>query len=232
MSFGAALAADHPCARGQAIGGEFLEFRRGSTFRLINSSQDYVFAHVLIREVGGSVPSISGLLTLYASSDKPDRYGRIAVHVFQKSKWIQGTVLKRGQALAFGHVENPACMQALLDAENLHRARFPDFWRKKGQELNTGDLDSLSGKTGHFMLIRGKVRSVGDRQRRLYLNFGEKWAQDFTVSLLKNGFTAFGGSLKRLKDMSGRTAQVRGILEERQGPLIRVVDDIQIQIIE
>ena len=228
----AVQAAGHPCAMGEAIIGEFQEFRRGSTFRLTGSEQDYVLANILIDELGGRPPSMSGLLSLHAATHKPDRYGRIAVHAFQNRTWIQGDLLQNGHGLAFGRVKTQDCLQALLQAEDLHRARHFEYWQKKGLELNAVDDKALSGKTGQFVLIRGKVRSVGDRKRRLYLNFGENWAHDFTVSVSKSGADGFGESLERLKGRRGKTVLVRGTLEERQGPLVRIVDDIQIQIIE
>lgn len=225
-------AAGHPCALGKAITGEFKEFGRGTSFRLTGSKQEYVLANILIDELDGRPPPLSGMLSLHPANEKPDRYGRIAVHAFRNGTWVQGDVLHHGHGLAFGHVERPACLHALLEAENRHRAKHVGYWQKKGLELNADDMKALSGKTGHFVLIRGKVRSVGDRKRRLYLNFGENWAHDFTVSVSKSGADGFGGSLERLKGMRGKTVLVRGTLEERQGPLVRIVDDIQIQIIE
>lgn len=89
---------------------------------------------------------------------------------------------------------------------------------------------------GQFVVITGLVASVGDRKRRLYLNFGQNWEQDFTVSVVKSGRGAFkerkAGALARLQALTGKTVRVRGVLEQRQGPLIRLADEAQIEILE
>ena len=86
--------------------------------------------------------------------------------------------------------------------------------------------------SGRIALIQGKVASVGDRKRRLYLNFGQNWSQDFTVSVVKSGSGAFKGNVARLGGLEGKTVRIRGIIEQRQGPLIRLFDESQIEIMD
>jgi hypothetical protein len=225
-------AAQHPCAEGRVIIGTFAEFGRGSTFTLQGSPQKYVPAGIVIGPVGGDLPQISGQLRLYAGTarpDRPDRYDRVPVQLFRQGRWIQGELLEAGQALTFATSSRPACRRAMLEAEKQKTDEKGNYWRSRGIELGASELDRLSRKTGHFVVVYGKVQSVGDRTNWLYLNFGQNWAQDFTASVNKR---IFRGDIDRLTLLQGRTVQVRGILEERQGPLIRVIDDIQIQIID
>jgi hypothetical protein len=145
---------------------------------------------------------------------------------------LQGELLRSGEALSLPDTQRKSCRQALLDAESKNTARRGDHWRTRGVEIDAEDLDTLSDSLGRFVMVTGRVRSVGDRARRLYLNFGENWAHDFTVSIAKQGASKFTGDLTRLAGLTGKKVQIRGVLENNRGPLIRVIDDVQVQIIK
>ena len=196
----------------------------------------FVPADIVLGEVGGSLDTKTlhpnDKITLYFGDHRLDRYGRQPVHLFQRGQWVQGNLLRNGDALALPFNQTPACRQALLDAESKNTARRGRHWRSRGVEIDATDLERLAEKAGRFVMVTGVVRSVGDRKRRLYLNFGENWAHDFTVSIAKRGSGKFAGDLGRLIGLTGKTVQVRGVLEESRGPLIRVIDDAQIKIIK
>ncbi|NKB53160.1 MAG: hypothetical protein GKR97_13215 [Rhizobiaceae bacterium] len=228
---GRALAADHPCASGTQISGELDAIGRGGTFRLAGVKQDFVLADIVVEEIGETLDLPAGELVLFFLSRSLDRYGRLPVHAFHKGAWIQQDILRRGKALTLIETNDRNCRKALLDAESKNTARKGNYWRAKGIEFRATDLDLLSTKAGYFVLVTGVVRSIGDRSRRLYLNFGENWAHDFTVSIAKQGAGKFKGSMGFLTQLKDKKVLVRGVLENNQGPLIRVIDETQIQII-
>ena len=226
-----AYAIDHPCATGEVRTGKLGSFGKGDTFYLIGSQQKFRLADIVTAPVGEPLRIPTRELVLYSASLQPDRYGRHAVHVFHQGRWLQGDLLKQGKALAYPTTDRISCRKALLDEETKNTAIRVNYWQSKGVEFRATDLDLLSDKLGHFVLVTGVVRSVGDRKRRLYLNFGENWAHDFTVSVAKQGAGKFKGSLSSLTKLKDKQVQVRGVLENNRGPLIRVIDEIQIQII-
>jgi len=178
---------------------------------------------------------INGRVELYAANREPDRYNRILVQAFNnllRENWIQGRLLFEGRALVFGLGENPECLKAMREAERRAEAAKAGIWATEKLPWSAADLELLAQKLGYFAIIEGKVLSVGDRKKRLYLNFGKKWSQDFTVSLVKTGKGAFKGDVTGISGLIGKTVRVRGLLEERQGPLIRLSDEAQIEIIE
>ena len=238
MTFLAALsclpasAYQHPCARGQVIASEISSIGRGNAFELAGSNEVFVLADILAAEIGKPVDLPSGPVKLYFNGRRPDRYGAQPVHLFHSGGWLQGRLLGRGGALAYPAGEKSSCWQAVLDAEAKFAAKRGMYWRAQGVEFQASDLDLLSKKLGHFVIVKGVVRSIGDRKRRLYLNFGENWAHDFTVSVAKQGTGKFKGNLSSLTKLKNKLVQVRGVLEDNRGPLIRVIDEIQIQIID
>lgn len=212
--------------------GKLQSVSKGGTFYLFGFKQRFALADVVIEEIGEVADIPKEKVQLFAADNRVDRYGRLPVHLFQKDQWLQGKLLSKGRALAYPTTAKLACQRALLDAETKNTAKRENYWRDKGVEIRATALDSLSEKLGHFVLVTGLVRSVGDRKRRLYLNFGENWAQDFTVSVAKQGAGKFKGSLNFLTKLKGKHVQVRGVLEDNRGPLIRVINEIQIQIIK
>ena len=225
-----AHAFQHPCAQGQVISSEISSIGKGNVFGLAGSTKVFVLADIVAAEIGKSVKLPSGSVTLYFNGKSSDRYGVQPAHLFHRGVWLQGRLLGLGQALAYPTGEKSPCWQAVVDAEAKFTAKRRIYWRAQGVEYRASELDLLSKKTGNFVIVNGVVRSIGDRKRRIYLNFGENWAQDFTVSVEKQGVGRFKGSLDFLKTLTNKQVQVRGVLEFNRGPLIRVIDEIQVQI--
>ena len=226
----------HPCAFGPSVSGLFEGQGRGDTLLLKDTDRRFVPADIVLGEVGGAIDNKilqpGDRLTLHFGDQTVDRYGRQPAHVFRQDQWLQGGLLARGEALALPTTQSGPCHKALLDAESKNTARRGRHWRSRGVEIDATDLEGLAKRLGQFAMVTGRVRTVGDRKSRLYLNFGENWAHDFTVSIAKRGAGKFTGDLGRLIGLTGRTVQVRGVLEDNRGPLIRVIDDVQIKVIK
>jgi len=64
----------------------------------------------------------------------------------------------------------------------------------------------------------------------IYLNFGRRWTEDFTVTILKRNERKVTSGGLNLKQLEGRNVRIRGTIEERGGPWIEVVDPAQIEL--
>ena len=82
-----------------------------------------------------------------------------------------------------------------------------------------------------FAIVEGWVRSVGDRDRDLYLNFGRDWSTDFTATLRKRDFSGAAEDLARFAGLTGKRVRVRGVAEPWQGGRIAVTVPGQIEIL-
>ena len=79
---------------------------------------------------------------------------------------------------------------------------------------------AVLAERGRFALVEGRVLSVRESGGTVYLNFGRRWTEDFTVTIAKRNertFAAAGLEPKRLERLRIR---VRGFVEERGGPWI------------
>jgi hypothetical protein len=78
-------------------------------------------------------------------------------------------------------------------------------------------------------VVEGKVLSVREAGNTIYVNFGRRWSEDFTVTIAKRLQPAFisGGVVP--KSLSGQVVRVRGFIEERSGPWIEATSPAQFE---
>ena len=65
----------------------------------------------------------------------------------------------------------------------------------------------LRSESAPSLLVEGRVRSVGERAQRTYLNFGGRWAEDFTVIIPKKDLEADDGARPRRRGVPGTACQ-------------------------
>lgn len=94
------------------------------------------------------------------------------------------------------------------------------------------DPADILADQGRFAVVRGRVASVRESAGVVYINFGQHWSNQFTATLLKRNESAFAGILVAPKALAGRTIEVRGWIEERNGPAVEVTRPEQIDIID
>ena len=85
---------------------------------------------------------------------------------------------------------------------------------------------------GMFALVEGTVLSVRESGGTIYVNFGRRWSDDFTVTVLKRNERRFTAAGLELKKLAGQQVRVRGTIEERGGPWIEAAVPSQIEIAE
>ncbi len=222
----------HPCrskpiASGKVeAGGDDLKFR-------ISSDKRQFRLEGLLRS-GGALPlPIDTQVELHTKNAKPDRYGRISAQMFAGlgGEWVQGRSLRQGLAFQYALGARASCLTLMRKAEGEARRDKRGLWRNPPL-FDARATDDLLQHIGEFVIVTGIVKSVGDRKRRLYLNFGSNWSEDTTVVLTKKGSGAYRGDVAVLRRLEGKRVEIRGILDNAQGPLIRLTDEAQIDILD
>src|SRR5262249_60331727 len=94
-----------------------------------------------------------------------------------------------------------------------------------------GDPADVLVEQGRFALVRGKVTSVRESGGVVYVNFGQRRSEQFTVTLLKRNEGIFTGAGLNPKALAGHNIEVRGWVEERDGPAIEVSRPEQIEVV-
>lgn len=81
---------------------------------------------------------------------------------------------------------------------------------------------------GRYGLVEGEVREATIRQSRLYLNFGEDWRRDFTVTLTKAKARQWGLDYDEWEGLKGAHLLARGYIDKINGPSIDLIHPLQI----
>jgi endonuclease YncB( thermonuclease family) len=175
------------------------------------------------------------LLRLGADSD---RYGRVVALVSvagaaEIGQSVQRALLAQGQARVTANLGDSACAASLLEAERTARAGGLGLWADPYYVIrHAEDPAGILAVRGRFAVVEGKVLSVRESGATIYVNFGRRWSDDFTVTVQKRSERSFTAAGLELKKLAGQRVRVRGTIEERGGPWIEAARPEQIEIAE
>jgi endonuclease YncB( thermonuclease family) len=257
----AAFAANHaaaqpavsPCGGATIATGDVTRVIDGKSFVLADGSEVRLAAieapllsiadpneeHVAVGNAAKA--ALEGLLVhhsvvLRSADTGTDRYGRLVGHVFitggSEEIWAQYEILTKGYALVAPGGGNRACLSYLRGVERKARDGMLGLWGEPYYVMKEAQYpDDVMTELGRFALVGGKVISVRESGGMLYLNFGRRWTEDFTVTILKRNQRAFATAGVDPKSLAGRRIEVRGWIEERGGPAIEAARPEQIEIV-
>ncbi len=172
-------------------------------------------------------------LAIFAAEGK-DRYGRMPARavLIENGIWLEAAMIEQGllRVLPAG---NEACVKALLAIEQKARASQAGLWaEKKFQIFPATDVPGLAEAIGRFAVVEGAIRRVGDTKARLYLDFGRRFTEDFTIvvpNAVRNGLVAKGLDPKNWR---GKRVRVRGVLVSWGGPAIEINATTAIELLD
>jgi endonuclease YncB( thermonuclease family) len=169
-----------------------------------------------------------------ADAQKTDRYDRIIAYAFAKRDGadhaVQADLIAAGRARVAARVGNRACAMELLRRETLARKAKLGLWGSSYYDLlNADNPTDVLAEQGRFALVEGRVLSVRESGATIYVNFGRRWTEDFTVTILKRNERNFTAAGLEPKKLAGRQIRVRGWIEERGGPWIEATRPEQIE---
>lgn len=175
-------------------------------------------------------------ITLKRSGSFQDRYGRLIVFAFAKDhldRSLNSTLLSGGYARMMPSRATEGCAAPLLEAEAEARAAQAGLWSDRAfHPLEAGDRARILAERGRFALVEGKVLSVHEAGKTIYVNFGRHWSRDFSIVILKRYQRAFSAAGVEPKALDHRHIRVRGIIERRGGPIIEAEHPEQIEIVD
>lgn len=148
---------------------------------------------------------------------------------------LQFRLLRSGLAMAAPYLGSMACSRDLLQAESAARNSHLGLWEQE-TILSTKNLKALTRAAGTYVLVEGRIVSLGKTARTRYLNFGRNWKTDFTATFPTDQEDAFRSALAgadgRLDSLSGRAVRIRGVIDMRDGPHIHLAHPGQLTILD
>lgn len=172
-----------------------------------------------------------------ALADEPDRWGRLPAIVEAESEGgpldLGRGLVAAGLALVDAGEADRLCQPGLLAAEARARAFRLGLWRDDGYKpVAASDLDTLVRRIGRFALVEGRIRSVGERARRTYLNFGADWSRDLTITIPQRVWASLRERGVSAASLRGRRVRARGLVEEWRGPAITIMAPEMLEILD
>jgi hypothetical protein len=186
----------------------------------------------------GAAPALPAgtAVTLKRIGAETDRYGRLNAHVFigedGGQRWFQADLLAQGLARVSARVGDPVCARELLAREQAARVAKLGLWAEPVYVIGKAeDPAEVLKSRGSFALVEGKVLSVRESGGTIYVNFGRRWSEDFTVTIAKRNERVFSAAGLVPKSLSGRRVRIRGWIEERGGPWVEAARPEQIEVV-
>lgn len=155
---------------------------------------------------------------------EPDRWGRalLLAGADEAVPDLAAELAGRGLALVDPGERDALCRPGLLLLEDAARRRGAGLWAA-APVLDALAADRLTAAVGRFVVAEGRIRGIGERRTRTYLNFAPWGGQGLTVMMPARTWrtlVARGWSATALR---GRQVRVRGIVELWRGPTIDLV---------
>ena len=159
-----------------------------------------------------------------------DRWGRRLAHLHDDTgRWIQGELLTSGLARVYTFRDNRALADEMLDAERTARAGGRGIWGDPFFAVRT--IAETEDFIDTFQIVEGEVLDAAVVRGRAYLNFGEDWRDDFTVTVAPKHRRAFEAAGLDLETLAGSVVRVRGWLDSYNGPQIVITHPEQLEIL-
>jgi endonuclease YncB( thermonuclease family) len=165
-----------------------------------------------------------------------DRYGRGVAHIFAladgTTPWVQAELVAHGHARVAGRVAGDRpCASELFARERAARDGRLGLWADPYYViLSADDAAAIAAVRGRFAIVEGKVLSVRESGATIYVNFGRRWTEDFTVTILKRNERSFAAAGLDPKRLEGQRIRIRGVIEERGGPWVEATRPEQIEL--
>jgi hypothetical protein len=110
-----------------------------------------------------------------------DRPGRLLAHLYlEDGLWVQGEMIAQGIARVYSFPDNRELAHEMLAREGTARKEGRGIWDHAFYAVRSPD--EASALVGSFQLVEGEVLSGAVVRGRGYLNFGDDYHSDFTIS--------------------------------------------------
>jgi endonuclease YncB( thermonuclease family) len=149
-----------------------------------------------------------------------DRYGRAVGYAYAvrdgEELFAQGEMIAAGLARVGDRVGSRACALELHKSEAAARRAKLGLWSDPYYDVRNAETPTdVLAQQGRFALVEGKVVSVRESGAAIYVNFGRRWSEDFSVTVLKRNERNFAAAGLDLQGLAGRLVRVRGVVERR-----------------
>ena len=175
----------------------------------------------------------SGPVTLHLLAATPDRWGRLPALLFRADppEEVGAALLAEGLARVAPDASTHACAAARLAVEAAARTQARGIWADPAAAvLAPGDAAGLAAQAGGLALVAGILR-VHESHGALYLALGRD-RRGFAAVVSRRDAKTFEKAGLDLRDYEGTPVRLRGDLDARFGPRMRLTDPDAVESLE
>lgn len=172
-------------------------------------------------------------VTLHTLAAVPDRWGRIPALLFRADppEEAGAALLKEGLARVEPERSSHACATARLAVETTARGQGRGIWSDPAAAvLGPGDTAGLAAQAGGMALVQG-ILHVHESRGALYLALGQD-RHGFAAVVSRRDGKSFAKAGLDLHDYEGTPVRLRGDLDARFGPRLRLTDPDAVESLE
>lgn len=161
-----------------------------------------------------------------------DRWGRVRIDASLEDGALDlaGGLVAEGLAAVDAGEGDALCRPALLQVEAAARAAGLGLWARA--PLAATDGAALRAAAGRFAVIEGRLRHVGERSARSYLDFVRRGEDGLTVIVSKRTWRRMREHGLSAEGLTGRLLRVRGVVEVRRGPVVEIAAPELVELVE
>ena len=171
-------------------------------------------------------------VTLWHDARRSDRYGQVLAHVTVGDTWLQGALVTRGLARAYGRPDSDACAEALVRLERRAREHGLGLWGNASYGVRAASRGDWERALHSFQIVSATVRRVSRGSGEVYVTLGHRGGRAYPLEAVvpakRSDLT--GGMAPR--SLVGRRVLVRGWIEQRRGPVIVIDSRGQLEVLE
>ncbi len=175
-----------------------------------------------------------GPVTLPGPLSAPDRWGLLVASLVRPAagpETAAEAMIRAGLGRARPEPGAHPCFAALLAAEGEARAAGRGLWADPAYAvLGPGDADGLAAAAGGMALVQG-VLHVHPARGALYLALGRD-RRGFVAIVSRKDAARFARAGFDLSDYDGTPVRLRGDLDRRFGPRLRIADPDAVESLE
>jgi endonuclease YncB( thermonuclease family) len=172
-------------------------------------------------------------LVLRSAKKERDRYGRIVAQAAVGNEWLQAALVSAGNVRVLPGSGEPDCAARLLTLEREARRQKRGAWGQAQFPVwNANSIPEAESAAGRFALVEAAVHRVGEAGGRIFLDFGRRYREDFTIVIPREAQAAFAAAGVDLRSLSGKRVRARGMLFHWGGPAMELRHPAALELIE
>ncbi len=178
--------------------------------------------------------ALGKMVTLAYPDAGRDRYGRAVAFatVEDSATPLAEALLAEGRARVMPAEEPALCLAPLFATEREAREKQLGLWSDPYYAIRAAQDPALAERADAYDLVQGRVLSVGIRGPIAYLDFGRDWRTDFTAVIAGPAAKALAAEGLSPAALKGRHVRLRGWIERRDGPSLRVTHPTQLELLD